>query len=126
MKNLEIIERERLVERAEKMGQRMLDGLMTLGKFEMVGEVRGLGLMAAVALVAVRATKAPFAPKLKVGEGVRKGMQDRGVFTRARNDVILLAPPLVIREDQIDRIVSSMMSSIQEVQGRLSGAVARK
>lgn len=122
LKNLEIIEREGLVERAEKMGQRMLDGLMTLGKFEMVGEVRGLGLMAAVELVADRASKAPFAPKLKVGEAVRKGMQDRGVFTRARNDVILLAPPLVIREDQIDRIVNTMMSSIQEVQSRLSGA----
>ncbi|MBA7684852.1 Adenosylmethionine-8-amino-7-oxononanoate aminotransferase [subsurface metagenome] len=49
LKNLEIIEREGLVERAAEAGERLLDGLKTLYDLRAVGEVRGLGLMAAVA-----------------------------------------------------------------------------
>jgi adenosylmethionine-8-amino-7-oxononanoate aminotransferase len=115
LKNLDIIDRERLVERAEQMGRRLREGLKTLTDIEIVGDVRGLGLMAAVELVADRAKKTPFDAKLKVGERVRKAMQERGVFTRARNDTLLFSPALVIREDQIDRIVESGRSSIQSV-----------
>jgi len=46
---------------------------------------------------------------------VRKAMQERGIFTRARNDILLFSPALVIREDQIDRLVESGRSSIQSV-----------
>ena len=119
LKNLEIIEREGLVERAGKMGRLLLDQLSALKTLDIVGDVRGLGLMAGVELVADRETKAPFDPKLKVGELVRRAMLERGVFTRIRNDVILLAPPLVIREDQIDRIAEVVRSSIQAVQERV-------
>ena len=115
LKNIEIIEREGLVERAEQMGRRLLEGLKTLTDIEIVGDVRGLGLMAAVELVADRAKKTSFDAKLKVGERVRKAMQERGIFTRARNDILLFSPALVIREDQIDRLVESGRSSIQSV-----------
>ena len=97
------------------MGRRLQDGLKTLTDIEIVGDVRGLGLMAAVELVADRAKKTSFDAKLKVGERVRKAMQERGIFTRARNDILLFSPALVIREDQIDRLVESGRSSIQSV-----------
>jgi adenosylmethionine-8-amino-7-oxononanoate aminotransferase len=126
LKNLEIIEREGLVERAGKMGLRLLDRLSTLKNLDIVGDVRGLGLMAGVELVADRATKAAFDPKLRVGEAVRRVMQERGVFTRVRNDVILLAPPLVIREDQIDRIADVVQSSIQTVKERVAQTAAQR
>jgi adenosylmethionine-8-amino-7-oxononanoate aminotransferase len=126
LKNLEIIEREGLVERAGKMGRRLLDALSTLKNLDIVGDVRGLGLMAGVELVADGATKAPFDPKLRVGESVRRVMQERGVFTRVRNDVILLAPPLVIREDQIDRIADVVRSSIQTVQEHMAQTAAQR
>ena len=103
--NLDIIEREGLVERAAKMGERLLAGLQTLAENELVGDVRGLGMMAAVEIVSERGRKTPFAPKLKAGETLRRALEERGLFTRARGDVILLSPPLVTREDQIDRIV---------------------
>ncbi len=126
LKNLEIIEREGLVERAAKMGRRLLDELGKLKNLDIVGDVRGLGLMAGVELVADRATKAPFDPKLRVGESVRRVMQEQGVFTRVRNDVILLAPPLVIREDQIDRMAGVVRSSIQTVQERVGQTAGQR
>ena len=126
LKNLEIIEREGLVERAGKIGGLLLDQLSALKTLDIVGDVRGLGLMAGVELVADRATKTPFDPKLKVGELVRRAMLERGVFTRIRSDVILLAPPLVIREDQIDRITEVVRASIQAVQERVGQPAAQR
>jgi adenosylmethionine-8-amino-7-oxononanoate aminotransferase len=126
LKNLEIIEREGLVERAAKMGRLLLDQLSPVQSLDIVGDVRGLGLMAAVELVADRAARTPFDAKLKVGELVRQAMLARGVFTRIRNDVILLAPPLVIRDDQIDRIAEVVRASIQAVQERVGQPAAQR
>jgi len=115
LRNLEILEKEGLVERAEKMGQRLLDGARSLLDFPAVGEVRGLGLMVAVELVADRATKAAFDPAKNVIGRVRKELEARGLFTRVVRDIILLAPPLVITEAQVDRIVQILREGIRAV-----------
>src|SRR5256885_3526285 len=57
--NLEIIEKEGLPERAATMGKHLLDGLRTLSDLPEVGDVRGLGMMCGVELVADKASKAP-------------------------------------------------------------------
>ncbi len=115
LRNLEILEKEGLVERAEKMGQRLLDGARSLLDLSAVGEVRGLGLMVAVELVADRATKAAFDPAKNVIGRVRKELEARGLFTRVVRDIILLAPPLVITEAQVDRIVQILREGIRAV-----------
>ena len=56
--NLKIIEEEGLVQRAAEMGNRLLEGLHTLDNMPGVGEVRGLGMMAAVEVVEDKATQA--------------------------------------------------------------------
>ncbi len=114
LKNLEILEREGLVERSAKMGERLVKGLRTLSALPAVGDVRGLGMMCGVELVADRATKAPFPPERKVGEKVRRAAEARSLFTRIRGDVILLAPPLVVTEAQVDRIVQILGEAIPE------------
>jgi adenosylmethionine-8-amino-7-oxononanoate aminotransferase len=115
LKNIEIIEQEGLVKRAEEMGARLLEGLKTLEEFAVVGDVRGLGLMTAVELVGDRSTKAPTDPTLKIGERVRDECHTRGLYTRIRGDVIMFAPPLVIREEQIDRMVEVLREALQTV-----------
>jgi adenosylmethionine-8-amino-7-oxononanoate aminotransferase len=115
LRNLEIIDKEGLVERAEKMGSRLLAGLRTLMGLKAVGEVRGLGLMCAVELVADRATKAAFDPTKNVIGRVKAEMEARGLFTRVVRDIILLAPPLVVTETQVDRIVEIVGASIHAV-----------
>ncbi len=115
LRNLEILEKEGLAERAERMGARLLAGLKTLLDLKAVGEVRGLGLMCAVELVADRGTKAPFDPGQNVIGRVRKELEARGLFTRVVRDIILLAPPLVITEAQVDRVAEILRGGISAV-----------
>lgn len=106
--NLDLIEAEGLVERAAARGEYLLRALATLRDFECVGEVRGLGLMAAVEFVGDRATKSPAG----IGEAVRRAALERGVLCRVRGDVLMLAPPLVISEAEIDRVVEALRGAI--------------
>jgi len=120
LRNLKIIEDEHLVERAETMGRRLNDGLARLAEMPQVGNVRGLGLMAAVEVVADRATRRPFDAAQGVGPKLARGMRDRGVVTRVKGDSILFAPPLVITEQQVDTIVNVTADVIDQVIGQLS------
>jgi adenosylmethionine-8-amino-7-oxononanoate aminotransferase len=115
LKNVEIIEKEGLVKHAEEMGARLLEGLKTLETFTAVGDVRGLGLMAAVELVGDRATKAATDPTLRIGPRVQDECIKRGLYTRIRGDIIMLCPALVIREEEVDRIVATLHEALQAV-----------
>lgn len=117
LKNVEIIEREGLVERAAIMGKRLLAGLDGLRDLPHVGDVRGLGMMCGVELVADKGSKAP---ALGLGAKVAKEAMARGVLLRIRGgsadpaigDTICIAPPLVTPEDTLDRIVTVVRDSI--------------
>jgi adenosylmethionine-8-amino-7-oxononanoate aminotransferase len=115
LRNLEILEKEGLVERARTMGQRLLAGMQTLLDLRAVGEVRGKGLMVAVELVADRGTKAAFDPARKIIGRIKGEMEARGVFTRNVRDILCFAPPLVITEAQVDRLVEATRGAISAV-----------
>jgi putrescine---pyruvate transaminase len=115
LKNIEIIEKEGLVKHAGEMGTRLLNGLKTLEEFAAVGDVRGLGLMAAVELVGDRSTKTPTDPALKIGPHVQDECVKHGLYTRIRGDIIMLCPPLVIRDEEVDRIVDILREALQAV-----------
>jgi len=115
LKNLEILEKEGLVQRAAEMGERLLKGLQTLTEFKGVGEVRGLGLMCGVELVSDRATKAGFDPAANVIGRVKAELEARGVFTRNMRDIIAFSPPLVITAQQVDKLVEAMRGALQAV-----------
>jgi adenosylmethionine-8-amino-7-oxononanoate aminotransferase len=113
LKNLDILERENLVERAEQMGQRLLAGLQTLMELPMVGDVRGLGLMAAVEFVADRESKAPAG----IGDRVQQACLERDLFTRTKGDSLLLAPPLIISQAEVDQVVAIVGEAIEMTAG---------
>jgi adenosylmethionine-8-amino-7-oxononanoate aminotransferase len=115
LRNLQIIEEEGLVEQAASVGERLQAGLRTLLSHPNVGEVRGLGLLAAVELVADKTSRAPFEPGLAVGPRALRAMRERGLISRVRGDSILLAPPLVTSPEQAGRMVDIIGESIQEV-----------
>ena len=119
LKNIEIMERERLWERAAAMGTRLHEGLKAaLGDHKHVGDIRGgKGLLAAVELVEDRATKAPFGTDKKIGLRVLQEMNKRGVVTRGRVEHIFFAPPLVVTEAQVDHLVGAARDAIKAVTG---------
>jgi adenosylmethionine-8-amino-7-oxononanoate aminotransferase len=128
LENLAIMERERLWENAAGMGDRLHDALRAaFSDHPRVGDVRGgKGLIAAIELVADRATKANYPPDQKMAVRVQTEMRARGVVTRPRatpgphpapGDNILFAPPLVITADQIDTLVRVTLDSVNAVTG---------
>ncbi|HMQ35582.1 MAG TPA: aspartate aminotransferase family protein [Chloroflexaceae bacterium] len=113
--NLAIIEGEGLVGRAAELGEHLLKGLQELEEMPTVGNVRGKGMMAAVELVADKATKEPFPAADNVGVRVQKEMTKRGLYTRVVGDTICIAPPLVPPAETIDRLVQIVGESIAAV-----------
>jgi adenosylmethionine-8-amino-7-oxononanoate aminotransferase len=107
------LERERLAERAKQRGRRLLAGLQSLREFPKVGDVRGLGLMCAVELVADKESKAP----ANLGNKVRQACLERGLFTRSIGDILAFAPPLVISDEEVDRIVTIVREALEAVAG---------
>jgi len=116
--NLNILEREELLPRARGLAERLLPRLKTLDSHSHVGEVRGLGLMAAVELVADRETKAEFLPEEMVGARVHAATQERGMFTRMSGNVYNLAPCYIAHQTEIDRMVDILGESIEAVLGK--------
>ena len=115
LRNLQIFDDENLVENAASLGARLHDGLRTLLKEDGVGDVRGIGLIAGVELMADVEKKKPFALELNVGGRLVAACRDRGLISRNIGDSYLLAPPLVTSPEQIDRIVDIVRESAQEV-----------
>jgi len=118
LRNLDILEQEDLIPQAAARGRRLLDGLGTLADLPVVGDVRGLGLMCGIELVDDRATKAP---ALGLGARVLAEARRRGLLGRIRvgqggeqpiGDVLCLAPPFVISEAQVDRMVEILREAI--------------
>lgn len=116
--NIDIIDKEGLVERAAVQGKRFLEGLQTLTSLPAVGEVRGLGMMAAVELVEDKGTRKP---AIGLGGRVVAEAGKRGLIMRQRGggdgpppsgDSLCLAPPLMTPEDTLDRIVQIVGESI--------------
>lgn len=115
LRNLQIIEEENLIENAAAMGQRLQDGLRTLLDEDGVGDVRGLGLIAGVELIADKEKRRQFPIELNVGGRLVAAARERGLISRNLGDSYLLAPPLVIAPEQVDRIVDILRDSIREV-----------
>jgi len=124
---LRYIEEQGLVERSRQMGQYLLERLKSLLDLEIVGDVRGLGLFAGVELVKDKSTKVPFDPELKVNAQVAAEAFKRGLITYPggggadgiNGDHILLAPPFIITESQIDELVRILEEAIEVVQQSL-------
>jgi adenosylmethionine-8-amino-7-oxononanoate aminotransferase len=118
LRNLDIIEQEDFVGQARDKGKYFLDALNSaLAGHSNVGDVRGLGLMAAVEIVQDKATKAEFAAEEKIGIKVHAAAEEHGLFSRMRGDVFCLAPPIVISEPELDRVVSILRDAIVDVLG---------
>jgi adenosylmethionine-8-amino-7-oxononanoate aminotransferase len=105
LRTLQIIEEENLVAEAARKGAFLLNALRSrLGDHPHVGEIRGKGLMCAVEFVKDRDTKAPFTPEAQVGARLHAEAIARGLVSRVRGDVFVLAPPFVTPDDVLDRI----------------------
>ncbi len=119
--NIGIIEHERLHENAADVGAYLINRLRErIGGFDSVGEIRGVGLMIGVELVADKATKRGFTLPHSACTRVEHEAWERGLYCRALGiEVIGLAPPLTIDRDCADQIVEILAESIAAMEAAL-------
>jgi putrescine aminotransferase len=120
LRNLQILEEEGLVEQAAEKGAYLQERLQKLRSHEIVGDVRGLGLVAGIELVRDRLTKEQFDVAAGAARRVWLAALEQGVIVRPLpGDVLAMSPPFVISSDQIDRMVSVLDSALAKVEGEL-------
>ncbi len=130
---LRIIETEDLVQASATKGERLKSRLTeALGDHPAVGEIRGRGLMVGLELVADRETRAPYPRATRLTEAVVRGARDRGVLVYSgtgnadgtNGDTILLGPPFVITDGELERIVDVLAEVIPAAVEAATAAVA--
>jgi putrescine aminotransferase len=119
LKNIEILEREHLLDHVKDVGPYFIEQLRTLTDLPMVGDVRGSHLMACVEFVADRATKRHYPDELDVGKLVANACEPRGLIVRPMVHLNVMSPPLVIDRDDVDHIVRTLRDAIVEVRASL-------
>ncbi|HEX3176714.1 MAG TPA: aspartate aminotransferase family protein [Methylomirabilota bacterium] len=117
--NLQIMEKDHLVDNAATMGARLLAGLQAaVGKRRIVGEVRGRGLLVCAELVEPSGTGRPLA-QAEVAKLDRKAWE-RGAIVYARGNVLRLAPPLCITPAEVDQLIAIVADSVGELDRELT------
>ena len=122
LETLKIIEERDLVNHAREVGPRLLDGLHRFADHPLVGEVRGVGMIAAVELVADKATRKPFDPARKIGAKAQDLALDRDLIVRALGDSIAVTPPLVISRDEVDDLLGRFGRMLDATLGEVEAA----
>lgn len=120
-----ILEREDLVTRAREVGTRIGQRLRAeLADHPNVGDIRGLGMMWGIEFVQDRRTLQPFPRSRKLTEALWQAVFDRGVIlyksvgmAGTDGDGLIFAPPFVITEDEIDRVVACLREALAAVLG---------
>lgn len=129
---LESIGEDNLVENSFKMGEMLLAGLKEkLAGLNMVGDVRGVGLLQGVELVEDKNSKKPFDPKLGMAERAYRALMKHGVVVYpgtgsadgVAGDHFLLAPPLIINREQVGELVGRISAGLAEMEIEAAGGM---
>jgi adenosylmethionine-8-amino-7-oxononanoate aminotransferase len=122
------MEKHGLVERARERGAYLVKGLDELRALACVGDVRGMGLLQTVEFVADKETREPFPAEIRFSDRLFDALQQRGVLVYpmrgivdgTRGDHILIAPPFIIEEKQIDFLVEQIEAALRDLEQEIS------
>ena len=120
------LERHALVERAAQIGVQLGNALKRL-QSDLIGDVRGIGMLWAIEFVADRDTKRAFPREAKIAETIVQLAKDRGLVLWANvghadgknGDLVMIAPPFTIQPAEIDELVDLLQSSLDAAAERL-------
>ncbi|MFO7714473.1 aspartate aminotransferase family protein [Desulfosarcina sp.] len=121
---------DRLSENAKVMGDRLMRGLARLAeKYPIIGQVRGKGLLTALEFVQDRESKRPFPTKLQVNNLITANAFDNGLIIYPRRpinglsgDHVLIAPPLIIKANEVDEMLQRLDAALAETTADLQKA----
>ena len=120
LKNIEIIEREGILEHVRAVTPHFQQRLAALAELPIVGDVRGQGLMGCVECVADRHSKDPLALDKEVGSRIDAHCQELGLIVRPLINMCVFSPPLVITRDEIDQMFDILTEGIRRASDELA------
>ena len=116
LKNIEIIERDGLLEHVREVGPYFQERLRELHDIPIVGDVRGMGLMACVECVISQQSKEALKLDYEIGNRIDEHCQKLGLIVRPLINMCVMSPPLVITKPQVDRLVELLHEGIVRAQ----------
>ncbi|WP_095589262.1 aspartate aminotransferase family protein [Actibacterium ureilyticum] len=108
LENLNIIEEKDLMGNAARLEAPFQDGLSKFADHPLVGEVRGVGLIAGIELAKDKAKRQSFEPAGTIAPKVAALAAEEGLICRAVYETVALCPPLIVTEDDIAQILERM------------------
>jgi 4-aminobutyrate--pyruvate transaminase len=114
LETLKIYDEMDIISHVNTVAPRLQEGLRAFADHPLVGEVRGLGLVAGLELVHDKKTKESFDAKAGIGLHIERCCQEHGVILRALGDTLTVAPPLVVSEGEIDEILQVVGVALNE------------
>ena len=121
LETLAIYEERDILGHVRAVSPTFLEGLGAMREHPLVGDVRGVGLIAGVELVADKATKAPFPAAAKAGLLVQEKCQAAGLIVRAIGDRIAFTPPLIITAEEIGEMCGRFRAGLDAAWAELGG-----
>jgi adenosylmethionine-8-amino-7-oxononanoate aminotransferase len=121
---LDYIEREKLFERVQVVGNELREALDPLKRFSVIGDIRGMGLLLGIEFVSEAKTRAPFPADARVAARIQEDAFEAGVMTYpiqgcvdgVRGDHILIAPPFTFTTGMTHMLVSGLERAIGELE----------
>ncbi|PCH94863.1 MAG: aspartate aminotransferase family protein [Gammaproteobacteria bacterium] len=121
LKNIEIMEREQLLENVTNLAPYFEQKLNSLRDLPIVGDVRGQGFMWCVEFVANKATFELFPEEMDIGKQISNHADAKGLIVRPIVHLNVMSPPLILTKNDIDFIVDTLRASINETLIDLEG-----
>jgi putrescine aminotransferase len=123
LRNIEIIQEEKLVEHTREIGPYFAEALASLRDHPIVGETRSVGLIGAIEISNDKARRGRFANPGRVGTMCRDNCFKNGLIMRACWDTMVLSPPLVITRKEIDELVQLARRALDATYVQVKGEV---
>ena len=115
LKAIDVILNEGLLDNVKALTPKFEAGLGELARHPNIGEARGKGLMGALEAVQDKATKTPFPGKLSVSERIANAWTDRGLICRPLGQSIVLCPPFIMTDDQMNEMFEKLGDALNAV-----------
>lgn len=113
LKNIEIMQDEKLCEHVRETGPYFEEKLATLMESPIVGDVRGSHFMLCVESVANKETKEEFSDEIDIGKRISEHAEQLGLIVRPIGALNVISPPLILTREQIDELVDTLGKAIE-------------
>ncbi|MDO5705888.1 MAG: aminotransferase, partial [Paracoccus sp. (in: a-proteobacteria)] len=121
LKAIDVVMNEGLADNVKRLAPRMEAGLRAImERHENIGELRGIGFMWALEAVRDKATKTPFEANLSVSERIANTCTDMGLICRPLGQSVVLCPPFILTEDQMDEMFDKLEQALTKVFAELA------